>query len=178
MEEKLESLIQSKSWLELDDDEKTFVIEKIGSEARYDALRKVNRALVTAQKVDLSPDPSTLRDLHERLKQKRQPAFSLWAYRMPAVASLLLFVLVGAAGWYVGRENSIKATAFIVKTDTVYLSTPPDTIYINKVVYRYVPKPQIEDTKTIIVKNASTGSRGVSMKEKEDLEKLLVSGTD
>jgi hypothetical protein len=68
----------------------------------------------------------------------------------------------------------------VIKRDIVYVPAKADTIYITKVVYKASPPVQ---QPVIISANAEVSAErktamGVSMKEKEELDNLLVSGSE
>jgi hypothetical protein len=188
--ERLEQLIESKNWIQLTEEEKNFVVQELGSEEQYTALRKVSLALVSIPKADLSPDPA----IEKRLKAKfkvvnHATTASLWSplfsFRMPALASFALIAVCSIAAWYVGTKSSNAKTIVqnvIHTTDTVYLSAISDTVIVEKVVYRYLVKPQ-DPKKIFSVVNQTAPAHsqdpvGVNMKEKEELDNFLVSGSN
>lgn len=87
---------------------------------------------------------------------------------------------LGGLGWWIGQSSNsgsqLQMMNPVVVHDTVFVASKPDTIYTEKVVYK--------DRQVILTRRASTDGNksteknGISMKEKEELEKLLVSGTD
>jgi hypothetical protein len=187
--DRLEHLLETKTWSELTAEEKSFVVEELGSEEQFNAMRKVGHALVSMHKADLSPDPSIERVLKNKLKEKHTHSFSWQSVvqlKMPALTSALLIVLTAIVSWYAGKGftvNMPENTQRIVHvTDTVYLSTAPDTIIVEKVRYRYIKKgtdPQnvfsvVNQTKQADPENA----KGFNMKEKEELDNFLVSGSE
>jgi hypothetical protein len=102
-------------------------------------------------------------------------------YKVPAYAvvlmiTLVLVVLLAPKKRIAGKLENIAAA---VKTDTLFVSQPPDTVFVEKIIVRYRNVPSSEEDYTI-VKNELTDDvlpEGVSMKEKEELESLLVSGS-
>ena len=180
--QRMERLLESKSFAQLNVEEKEFVLREAGSEREYNLLRKVGPALV-AEKADLSPDPQTLRRLQLTMQNMKPAPWyeALLTYKVPAYAVVLIIALFLAL-WLVPKNRTTgkhENIASAVKTDTLFVSQPPDTVFVEKIVvkYRIVPAPAEDYT---IVKNVSTDDvlpEGVSMKEKEELESLLVSGS-
>jgi hypothetical protein len=69
----------------------------------------------------------------------------------------------------------------VLQRDTVFLPSPPDTVFVSKVIYRF--KDHATKTPLVtVVKNTdrteTTSGIGVNMKEKEELDNLLVSGSE
>jgi hypothetical protein len=178
----MEELLETKSFEELNEVEKTFVLREIGSEEQYKMLRKVSVALVT--NADLSADPDILFNLQKKLKNTK-PTFhwsSVLNYRMPAYLAVILVGVCAIIFWLSFTPEKTNSHIASVKIDTVFIFRPADTIIVEKVFYRQrPPKEQSPSQNFSVVKNvvAQEGDRveGVSMKEKEELENLLVSGS-
>lgn len=185
-EEKLEHLIQTKNWGELTADEKHVVIEILGSEEAYQNLRNIDNSLIQERKSEVLPQGHVLRSLKKEFGA-RHPRTSILdqflGYRMPAYAAAIITAIVVVGAFYAGKQSIDQpiAQASFTPRDTVYLSTVPDTVYLTKVVYRNVYRTQ-QQAVTSIVKNESRSAEhvtvGVNMKEKEELDNLLVSGTE
>jgi hypothetical protein len=180
--QRMERLLESKSFAQLNAEEKEFVLREAGSEREYNLLRKVSTALV-AEKADLSPDPQSLRRLLLTMKNlKPAPWYEgVLTYKVPAYAVVLMITLFLAL-WLTPEKRSTakpENIAAMVKTDTLFVSQPPDTVFVEKIIVRYRNVPPSEEDYTL-VKNEVTDDvlpEGVSMKEKEELESLLVSGS-
>jgi len=180
MEERLEYLIHSKGWKELTDEERIFVTSEIGSEEQYEALRNIGTRLAAMPKTEISPAPVVLKLLREKIRNQHQHAnvfVSVLSFRMPAyivvgllLAAVLLTLATRARVMPAGISSNV-----IVKTDTLFIHQPTDTVYVTKFVYRYI-KPPVEQ-KTFSVVRQQPEAVGVNMKEKEELENLLVSGS-
>jgi len=87
----------------------------------------------------------------------------------------------GFGGWWIGhsKNENFQVQTFnpIVVHDTIFVASKPDTIFTERVVYKnqsviLTRNPGTTDENKSIEKN------GINMKEKEELEKLLVSGTE
>jgi hypothetical protein len=186
MEDKLENLIQSKTWSELSEDEKEFVLEMLGSEASFEAFRKTNIAISRSAKADIVPEPTLLLSLKTKFNHLRPQ--ETWLdkiifFKMPAYAVVAMLAVTVLIMW-LGKQadpNVQVALKSSVQRDTVFLPSTPDTVFVTKVIYRY--KDHTPKTPVItVVKNSdrteTTSSVGVNMKEKEELDNLLVSGSE
>ncbi|MBL0741928.1 hypothetical protein [Chryseolinea lacunae] len=184
-EQRLEQLLGEKSFDALTPEEKDFVLKEFGSEEQYTLARKIGRALVN-QKTGLSPDPWVLTALQQHLKEKHRPSFwhSVVHAQVPAYAMALVCVLAVAGVWILSSGNN-PAPPSIVTTrvvhDTVFVASLPDTVIRNRVVYRDVAMP-LQKLNYAAAKTETVGNppvaQGVTMKDKEELDKLLVSGSD
>lgn len=185
-EDKLEYLIQTKNWSELTPEEKQLAIEKLGSEEVYQTFRKIETSFIHEGKSDLLPAENVLSSLKKEFRGRytRVSIFERFVeYRIPAYAAALLALIIVTLAFYAGKQSVNQSIVHVpmVEKDTVYLSAMPDTVYVTKVVYRNVYKTTPPAT-TSIVKNESSSAEhvtlGVNMKEKEELDNLLVSGTE
>jgi hypothetical protein len=186
MEDKLENLIQSKRWSELSEDEKQFVLETLGSEASFEAFRKTNMNISDLAKAEIAPDPKILSALKGKFSDTHQqePLFNkIIFFKMPAYAVVTMLAVTILIMW-LGKQadpNVQVALKSSVQRDTVFLPSTPDTVFVTKVIYRY--KDHTAKTPMItVVKNTdrteTTRGVGVNMKEKEELDNLLVSGSE
>ncbi|RAW03376.1 hypothetical protein [Pseudochryseolinea flava] len=182
-EDKLDELLVSKSYGELTNEEKLFVEEELGSAEQYNAMRKVSLALITS-KSDLSPDPFIVKSLQNKMYDHRasKGRSSLFVRAVPAYATALMIVVASAISWFLASRQMqpIIKIVEVVKHDTLFLKTHADTIFKDRIIYRTILKKE-RTANNIHVANTietpSSGTTGVSMKEKQDLELLLVSGT-
>ena len=64
------------------------------------------------------------------------------------------------------------------RVDTVFITKQPDTVWRDRLVYQKILVAAADSSRMepVIQRNVPETRRGVSMKEKEELEKLLVSG--
>lgn len=124
------------------------------------------------EKSDVTPRPSTILMLHEKLGERKSVIRQMLAVKIPvwaaaavvAIAMLMTMLLVS------GNSGEPKVVEkFIVKNDTLFV-TRTDTVKIEKVIYR-----DRGPAKIIQVRKNDSGS---SMKDKEELQELLVSGSD
>ena len=182
MEEKLEDLIQNKTWSELTPDEQEMAIKELGSEEKFTAMKNLDAALMSSGKMTVTPDARILHSLkaaHSR-KFERQST-GIFSWKMPAIAAAFCVLVAAFTGWYFGKSSGVvNAPSQIVMKDTVYIVAPRDTVFVNRVVYRnrIIYKPQEEEKSFTVVNQTEKPGIGVSMKDKEELERLLVSGTE
>lgn len=183
--EKLEWLIQSKSYMELSNEEKEWVSHWMESASEYDLLRKSEiqtRQYFDDSKID-PPASSTLTQLTSHLKKKnRRLQAGIWWQFKPSLSTWALAILFGCVGWWIGQSASSPAAQqeVIISTtvrDTIYIASKADTIFTEKIIYKDRPVIMTRNDSSKELKNTSV-SNGINMKEKEELEKLLVSGTD
>ncbi|MBX2914268.1 MAG: hypothetical protein KF856_03235 [Cyclobacteriaceae bacterium] len=174
--EAFEKLISEKSYFELSTQELKLVNKFVSSAQEYESLRLSGLEMKKwfGENPVSNTDQSLLK-LKRALRQN-QPvvSYSMWKV---SVGYAMVALLFGFGGWWLGKsEPSIPVTRVekILMHDTVYLATKPDTVFREKIIYKDRPiiltttnhQPEIQNTK------------GVSMKEKEDLDKLLVSGSE
>jgi hypothetical protein len=176
----LDELTQRKAYHQLSPAEKERVLKVIGSEEQYNILRKVSQALV-ADKADLSPDPDIIENLKGRLARRhRKNAFQrVIGFRVPAYAAVAMIVMAVLSSFYLAKDEIPPVEAVTrVERDTVYIVEKPDTVVVEKVIYRDKVLPSRENYHVVksVIQEEENGS-GVSMKEKEELENLLVSGS-
>ncbi|HYC86856.1 MAG TPA: hypothetical protein VEB86_16605 [Chryseosolibacter sp.] len=181
MEDRLETLIHSKEWNELTEEEKNYVEQHTGSREEYEALRKITLRLSDVPRSEVTPAPDTLPSLKRHFRSTRGYRLgfaSVFTFQVPAYAAGLILISAVAITWWFANPVLAPqpAAAVIVKTDTVFVNLPADTVYVNKVIYRYLPSPGAPAKPVTVVKH--TEGVGVSMKDKEELENLLVSGSD
>jgi hypothetical protein len=186
MEDKLEELIQSKTWHELTEDEKQFVLETLGSKATFEAFKKTDLAISGLAKAEIVPGPKVLPSLKRKFSnvhQHEQLLDRIVFFRIPAYAVAAIVAITILITWHSKQSPSVVQVAAtqIAQRDTVFLPSPPDTVFVPKVIYRY--KDHATKTPLItVVKNTdrteTTSGVGVNMKEKEELDNLLVSGSE
>jgi len=184
--EKLELLVQSKSFAELSHEEKEWVSQWVESGNDYDMLRK-SETQMRQYFLDSKVNPPTLSTLtqltsHLRKKARGQQIGLRWQFK-PSLSAWALAIVFGCVGWWIGQSTTSPVTQSAGITsaiihDTIYIASKPDTIVTEKVIYRDRP---VILTKSVDKDRSSqklSQPDGINMKEKEELEKLLVSGTD
>lgn len=181
--EKLEQLLQSRSYAELNMAEKEWVGQWVISMEEYENLRssgiEIRQYFLNTMVAD--PDSGTLIHLikHLRMTKSRQSSGISWLLK-PSLSAVIMSLLFGSLGWWIGHstnENSQTQTFNpVVVHDTIFVASKPDTIFTEKVVYKNRPVILTRNPGTDV--NKSIEKNGINMKEKEELEKLLVSGTD
>lgn len=181
--EKLEQLIQSKSYSELSKEEKKWVGQWVLSSDEYENLHssgiEIRQYFQNASVAD--PDSEILAQLTNRLRRtkSRQNTGLFWQLK-PSLGAILISVLLGGLGWWIGKstnDNHLPQTFNpVVLYDTIFIASKPDTIFTEKIIYKYRTVTLTQSVNTDVSKSAE--KNGISMKEKEELEKLLVSGTE
>jgi hypothetical protein len=180
---RIEDLLESRSFYELTIEEKEFILKELGSEEVYASLRKISKALV-ADKADLSPDPRILARLHGQMKESQQKHGWFWdvvSYRLPAYVVAPSILLMAAIVYFLpDRQPRVeREPVYLTRVDTVYMKSQRDTVVVERVVVKYQPAPEQKVIDYAVVGNVtdSDKSEGVSMKDKEELESFLVSGS-
>jgi hypothetical protein len=183
----LELLIHSKQWDELTAQEKDLVIEELGSEEQFLAMKSLDASLKTSINTSHLPNENILPLLKQRMRMKHKTELAfhdIFNFKIPGLAFIIFVCLFSFAGWWVGKNSSfVKITeAPLIKMDTVYLTSTPDTVVVDRIVYRYIQKNRSYQKQILSVANTGTQVEvqniGINMKEKEELDNLLVSGSD
>lgn len=181
----LEDLLTSKSFDELSPAEKSFVLQHL-TEDEYDSMRAVHRmASLPDVQSDMEPRHSTLTALlnHQQQFTQRPSARVLLPVKLAAAIG---FVTISTLMWYWGYSygRSVPQARVVEHvTDTLLVQLPADTLFIEKVVYRKSEEAKAVTLVPPVPRTSPQGSSpnesvGISMKEKEDLNSLLVSGID
>ena len=178
---RFEQLLKQRSFKSLNEEEKEFVFQFISSEEEYESLRNTEielRAFFEGQQ-KLQPRAETLLKIKQsRAEQVVSPQGFWLRPALPAYAVALLIVVVGAIGWWSGTQfgsEKVMVEKIVSHTDTIRIASKPDTIIKEKIVY--LPSPSVTLASPPETKEVVT-AKGVNMKDKEDLERLLVSGSD
>jgi hypothetical protein len=186
-EDRLEFLLQSKTFDDMTSLEKDFVLKEVGSEEQFLALKKVHQELVSASAKNILPAPRILPSLKLKLKQKNRKEavwMSVVKLKISAPVSLTLVIIACFVTWFFSSASPVLRNDLIVKTvkyDTIYVQSKPDTIKIDRVVTRYVNIAEKKENETFSVAKTrpvkSDSILSVRMSEQEGLDDLLVSGT-
>lgn len=183
--DRMEWLLKQYAYSELSESDRVWVQAFVQSEDEYEALRKVNHLLkAETSETDVAPSPEVWKKIKSSTAPQKTPSiFERWLhYPMPSYATLIAVICVAVLAWVGGARSKqlLLVERISQRIDTVYIPTKPDTIFRSKIVYVNVPmraqQRGIESTKpmdqnTLVI-------RGVTMKEKEELGKLLVSGSN
>lgn len=182
--DQLEKLLELHSYSELSNSEKEFVCEFVNSEEEYEEIRKTGVAMHNL-KNQSHPIPHTTtwkKIVASRKAIRDQNVTRPWfAMPIPAYVSALLLLLVGVSAWIGGRKsvNPTIVEKIATQRDTVFVMLKADTIVREKIVYRTIVEriPAAERSPDRSTDGAVASQKGVSMLEKEELGKLLVSGS-
>jgi hypothetical protein len=182
--EKMEQLMRNKSYDELNSEEREWVNQWIDSLEEYELLRKSEiqiRQYLQKERVN-PPDQKVLTHLTSRLRLKSAASTEMGWTLKPSWSVLLVACFFGFAGWWIGNStsanNPVNALQQVVIRDTIYRASKPDTIVIEKVIYRDRPVILTKSVDNDKSNQNPSQPDGINMKEKEELEKLLVSGTE
>lgn len=176
--EKFEALLQSKSYHELTPQELQCVNQWLESAQEYEALRASGKQVASwfgANAVSTT-SKETLQQLKHSLRVQHQRTHNVW-YK-PVWGYAVTALVFGVLGWWVGqpqiKPEPVTLVEQVIVHDTLYIASNPDTVFREKIIYR--DRPVILTTQTR--QPESKNEKGVSMKEKEELDKLLVSGSE
>lgn len=177
--ETFEKLISEKQYSELSVQEQQLVSQFVGSEQEYAQLRDSGLEMKKwFVENPVQASDNTLGELKRELKRVHQPyvGYSRWKV---AIGYGIVAILFAVGGWWSGQSQEPITLTNIEKVlvhDTVFVASKPDTILRDRIIYRDRP-PVILTTGSVPIESQKV-TRGVSMKEKEDLDKLLVSGSE
>lgn len=177
--DRFEALLKQHAYEALSQQEKEWVKQFVASQEEYESMRKAGQSL----ELHFSPtsptaaDHAVLASLQKRFHLRNEPqAQRKWS--VPAWAAMLALFVVGGSSWYAGMATGpreVYVDRIVSKTDTVLVASRPDTVVIERVVYRNVPMLMpVSVRQPAPARNPVT--KGINMKDKEELEKLLVSG--
>jgi hypothetical protein len=183
--EELEQLLRQYSFKELSTEDKQVVQRFVHSEEEYESLRHAAQQLEAHfGKSELTPGPHVWRRIKKTWEEDSSYVRSTyWAKTpLPAYVAVLLLIGVGSVCWIGGsryasiNQISVKQTA--PQADTVYIATKPDTVVRERVIYveresQFAPTSPVANTGL----QHHPALKGINMKEKEELERLLVSGS-
>ncbi len=178
---RFEQLLKQCSFKSLNEEERSFVFQFISSEEEYESLRSAEIELKKFfdAKVDLNPRKETLLRIKQSRAEKIIPTQSFWLRpTVPAYAMALLMIVVGVAGWWSGAKfgsEEVLVEKIVPRIDTIRIASKPDTIIKEKIIY--VPSQPITLVVNQAKENETVTAKGVNMKDKEELERLLVSGS-
>ncbi|HQQ98439.1 MAG TPA: hypothetical protein PLX35_14305 [Cyclobacteriaceae bacterium] len=177
-QDKLSHLLRSFAWHELSESDRQWVSTLVSGETEYEALRYAELELLRHfAGSEIQPDEQLLHDLKQRINPlKPVQTRSLPYYSMGMAAALLI-----AFGWWMGLQWNQKPQTIMPvasRVDTVFITKQPDTVWRDRVVYQKIVVASADSSRMQPVVQGSLPEtrRGISMKEKEELEKLLVSG--
>lgn len=173
-----ERLVSEKRYAELSGDELKMVHHFITNEQEYDAFRMSGLTMKRwfRENPVVGVTDKTLSGLKQEFKRAHKPqvSFAWWKVSIGYAVAAIVF---GLGGWWLGQSDkpiSLTRIEQVLVRDTIFVATKPDTVVREKIIYR--DRPVILTTTNS--QNETPITKGVSMKEKEELDKLLVSGTD
>lgn len=174
--EDFEKIVSEKSYSELTPRELKIVSQFISGQQAYEAFRLSGSKMKNwfHENPVTNEQPESLQQLKRAFRQQ-QPE-KVYSVRKVWVGYAMVAMSFGLLGWWLGKSEAAAVVTTVDKImvhDTVYLAAKPDTVFREKIIYR--------DRSIILTTGQrppeASASRGVSMKEKEELDKLLVSGS-
>ncbi len=183
--DQIEKLLQSRSYQELTAAEREFVNTVIDSEEEYEEMRKVNFSLSEIKHQSPVFQSSAV---WRKIKSTRHATRTVLAYPwyakpIPSYAAAAIVILVGSIAWFFGSTSHqpLIVEKTTLQTDTVFLAAKPDTIVREKIVYRTIVE-RVKENMPLVNQTNSTdktmsAQKGVTMLDKEELGRLLVSGS-
>ncbi len=187
-EDEFENITRRKDFASLTEEEKAIALKSIGSEEEYEAIRRIELTMLDEKfRSSLEPNAKILSSLRQRMKM-HSTSFdwkSIFQFKIPAYAAFGAVVAIAVLVYFLLPSEPAKFMASgdaivpVVRIDTVFV-TKTDTIVRERIVYRQVkttPMPVTVDP-AILVHQKQPVTNGVNMKEKEELNRLLVSGSD
>ena len=187
-EDEIDRLLREKSFPMLTAAEREIVLRVFDSEEEYEAVRKIELSMHSGvHKSTLEPRPETMRALKLRMSQPEFDWRFIFQIKVPAYAAVAAILFSSLFVYFVSTgERKVHAPntpvteiATVHSLDTVYI-TKVDTVVRERIVYRslnMVSTPKLTNAEVLVPVKQSVGS-GVNMKEKEELNKLSVSGSD
>ncbi len=176
--ETFEKVISEKRYSELSASELKLVNQFVTTEQEYNAIRTSGLEMKNwfRENPAVSVNAKILTDLKQELRQRHQSSVS-YTWLKVSVGYAMAALTFGFGGWWLGQSEKpapLTAIEQVMVRDTVYVAAKPDTVFREKIIYR--DRPIILTTSNR--QNEIPNTKGVSMKEKEDLDKLLVSGSE
>lgn len=187
-EDEIDRLLREKNFPMLTASEREIVLRAFDSEEEYEAVRKIELSINSGiHKSTLEPRPETIQALKQSMGQSVFDWRFIFQVKVPAYAAVVVVLISCLIVYFVsaGERNvhapntPVTEIATAHGIDTVYI-TKTDTIVRERIVYRsmnLVSTPKLTNAEALVPVKQPVGS-GVNMKEKEELNKLLVSGSD
>jgi hypothetical protein len=182
-----ELMLKTKGFQELTVEERVIALRFAESKEEYEQLHQAEIKIDSYfdEKISIAPKENTLSSLKKHLQKESGPSHewtALWRISIPAYATVLLIMTFSVLSWWVAISKNPPAVTDTVRieTDTIFLASPPDTIFIERTIYKTKFSTSLSSQTTPYkLKNVTpqTGN-GISMQEKEELETFLVSGSE
>jgi hypothetical protein len=178
--DRLERILKQYSYQELNQEDLEFVKTQIISEGEYEALRQINRQLSVAGEVpgERKATSDTWRRLRTHIRVSKEQSTVPWFRKpIPAYGVAMLAIALGVLCWWAGASFGAQVQyvdRIRVRVDTLRMVARPDTVVRERIVY--VQASAVAPASLPQIATPPVASKGISMKEKEELERLLVSG--
>ncbi len=178
---RLEIVLRSGEFQDLSETDKKLVQEELGGEKGFTDLRK----LILQVKDEEVPKVKAVvkEDLMKSFSEKNSKPSGILSYRTPMVANLAAMLVMGLVLWYFLPRQVVEKT--VVQTiegpsvvDTVFIESPPDTLYLEK---RVFVKEPVYITKVVEKERKQKEIRsleGLPLEEQSDLRDLILKGKE
>lgn len=179
--DRLEQLLKQRPFKSLTEEERNLVFRFVSSEEEYDSLRSTEMDLRKFAKsgAEIRPRKDTLSKVKKTISQNHEKEKLFWLRpTVPAYAMMVLVIVVGAVGWWAGAKygsEKVLVEKVIPRIDTLRIVSKPDTVVKERIIY--LPMQPVVTAVNQAEKSESLTAKGVNMKDKEELERLLVSGS-
>lgn len=177
--EKLDLLLKTKSYHQLDDDDKVIVKELLGDRDDYERFRSLILPIVMEQRMTV--DKGVKQALIHKMKSKnKKQGWGFFNYKIPAyMAVLLLFLFTMAVYTFAPTKEvfveKIVTIPSVPVVDTVLVESQPDTVFVEKIVRVKVPIYLVAEKEKPEVKprTKETNLSGKSLADQKELRSLL-----
>ena len=174
---RLDELLQSKDFKDLDPDEKKWIEEELGGEEAYMKLRSIVNA--SASEPEMSVSGSVKQSLMTAMKRKNQPQWAkLINFQIPAyVGALILFISIV---FVILAEPQTQVVEKIVEVpsdpviDTVFVQTKADTVFIDRIKEVPVYLTVEETPEQVTPEEPIPPLTSKSLADQEEIRKLIV----
>ncbi|WP_422359571.1 hypothetical protein [Reichenbachiella sp.] len=175
--EKFDHLIRTKTYDQLSEAEKQWVLNQLPDRESYAKIRNI----ILKLRIETTPKlaPSTKSDLMHQFKSKHNSAAYKWLnYKIPAHLSFLCAIGFALLVWWMSPSKEVIVEKAVTvqlpgRVDTLVIQSKPDTVFINKVhrieVPVYITKKEESSPEMDI--------QGSSMAEQHELDDFLVSSS-
>lgn len=177
--EQLENLVVNKTFSELTTEEHDFVMEQVGSEKAFNELKTMIE-LAKSQAI-VPTENKTRSDLTRYFKAKHKKSYPSWIrVQVPVYLNAIILLILALGLWQFLPEKEVivekKVTEYVtLPADTITISAPADTIYIEKIVKINQPIyiEKVAETKEEQERKVKAGK---PLSKQQGLKELLVTG--
>lgn len=180
--ERLDILLRTKSYDDLNDDDKVIVSELLGTRKEYEKVSSTIRSI--SKEAYVPVDKEVKQALIDKMKSKNKPyAWGVLNYKVPAYLAIMAFLLFSMAIYMYSPEQQIYIERVVkipspTVIDTVLIMSQPDTVFIEKIVKVNVPVYLTSEKKEPVIQTENSpikqvNLRGKSLADQKELRSLL-----